>query len=86
LLLSDFTTNNTAWGGNPNNFITASANDIIQYGPLGWTVAFDASAATTVQFVLNEFSLKQLKFDPTEHGWMMAIDGHYYPGYWRLKL
>jgi hypothetical protein len=86
MLLTDFTTNNTAWGGNPNAFITASANDIIQYGPQGWFVAFDASAATTVQFVLNIRSLKQMKFDPVEHGWMMAIDGIYNPGYWRIKM
>jgi len=86
MLLNDFTTNNTAWGGGPNNFITASENDIIQYGPSGWSVAFDASAATSIQFVLNTRSLKQMKFDPIEHGWLMAIDGNYNAGYWRLKM
>jgi hypothetical protein len=86
MLLADFTTNNTAWGGSANNFIAASENDIIQYGPLGWTVAFDASAATAVQFVLNTRSLKQMKFDPAEHGWVMAIDGNYNAGYWRIKM
>jgi hypothetical protein len=86
LLLHDFTTNNTAWGGNPSNFITASEGDIIQYGPNGWFVAFVAASTTTINFVLNLRSYKQLKFDPTSHQWHMAIDGHYNPGYWRLSM
>jgi len=86
MLVNDFTTNNTAWGGNPSNYITARSGDIIQYGYNGWTVAFQAETTTTVNFVLNLRNYKQLKFDPTSKEWLMAIDGRYYPGYWRLRM
>jgi hypothetical protein len=88
MLLTDFTTNNTGWGGSPNpaTYITAGVGDVIEYGQGGWFVSFDASATNTVQFVLNLRSYKQMKFDPDHHQWVMAIDGHYNPGYWRLKL
>jgi hypothetical protein len=71
-----------AWG----NHINASAGDIIENTPLGWMISFDASQADTVQFVANLSSGAQLKFDPQAGRWQMAIDGVYFPGYWRLQL
>jgi hypothetical protein len=71
------------WGG--TSFL-ASAGDIITYQNNQWVVTFDASSCTTIQFVLNLTSNKQLKFDTSAKQWVMSIDGTYYAGYWRLQL
>jgi hypothetical protein len=71
-----------AWGQG----INASAGDIITYTNSGWVISFDASQATSIQFVSNLSSGAQLKYDPTAGRWQMAIDGTYYAGYWRLQL
>ncbi len=68
------------WGA-----ITAEPGDIIQYTNGAWIVSFDASAAgNTMQFVLNNHSSNQLKWNGED--WVMVIDGVYRPGYWRLWL
>lgn len=68
-----------AWGN-----LTAKANDVIQYGVAGWTVAFQASTVTSSEYMVNLKSGKQLRF--LNGSWIMAISGEYNPGFWRLYL
>jgi len=67
-----------AWGN-----ITAYANDIIQYNN-GWAVAFSSRNTVTQQFVLNNYTGRQLQW--TGKDWILNIDGTYGPGYWKLAL
>lgn len=66
-----------AWPG-----LQARAGDIIAYNGSAWTVAFHPG--TTRQVVLNQTTGRQLRWNGQE--WVMAIDGVYAPGYWRLAL
>ena len=70
----------SAWPG-----LTAKANDIIEFNGTSWAVVFSASAATSVQFVLNLNTTRQLRFTPGGD-WERSIDGVYNPGFWRLEL
>lgn len=81
-LLTEDVAGGVAWG----NAINASAGDIIQCVNNKWTIIFDASSTATVRFVTNITSGAQLKFNPQTKGWQMAIDGCYFPGYWRLQM
>jgi len=67
-----------AWGN-----LTADVDDVIIYTGTEWVVFFDASIATDPQFVTNNFTGKQLYWNKTD-GWILAIDGKYQPGTWRL--
>lgn len=67
------------WGN-----ITAYSGDIIEYGPSGWVVVFTASTTTTTQYMVNIRNGKQLRF--LNGSWIMAIDGTYNPGFWRIHL
>lgn len=71
-----------AWG------VDASENDIIQYNGTAWTVVFDASAATSNEYVTNAFTSTQYKFDfATGVGlWISSYEGEYKEGFWTLVL
>lgn len=79
LLLDKPSETSIAWG-----ILDADINDIIQYGPTGWFVAFDASTSTGNQFVTNNFNGKLLEFDLTT--WVDYLNQDYLPGFWRLSL
>jgi hypothetical protein len=65
--------------------ITAKTNDIIQYDGTTWFVAFTASAsAALTEYMLNLATGKQLKWNG--ENWILAIDGTYTNGYWRVLL
>lgn len=71
--------------GDPNWGLDASVNDIIQYDGSDWSVVFDASAATAIQYVTNTNTGTQYKWDLT-NGWIGSYEGSYNPGYWFLSL
>lgn len=83
LLINDIGTmaSTVAWGT-----LAAYTNDIIEYaaGANAWIVSFAAATATPGQYVLNQFTGRQLRW--TGSMWTMSIDGSYGPGYWRLGL
>lgn len=70
-----------AWGA-----VTAYTNDIIMYnGTLSlWQVAFSARTAIAIQYVINLYTNRQLRWTGQE--WLMSIDSLYSPGFWRLAL
>jgi hypothetical protein len=72
--------NSVAWGT-----LSARYGDIIQYNVSlsRWVVSFSAFGSPP-QYVVNLQSGRQLKWTGSE--WMLALDGVYGPGYWRLRL
>lgn len=72
------TTDWPAWNLNANE------NDIIQYDGSSWSVAFNSSTVSSVQYVTNSFTSKQFKWIGTS--WISSHEGEYNPGYWRLVL
>lgn len=70
--------------GYANWNVDASENDIIEYNGTDWTVVFDASTITSVQYVENSYTSKQYKW--YQGSWISSYEGVYNPGYWRLLL
>jgi hypothetical protein len=68
-----------AWGA-----LSAHTNDIIEYTNGAWTISFDSQIPTSTQYVLNDYTGRQLRW--TGSAWAMSIDGTYRPGYWRLII
>lgn len=86
LILNDLG-HSEAWGhGNPltPNALFARSGDILEYKNGAWVVAFNSNQSTEAQYVVNLKSGKQMKH--VDGGWIMAVDGEYNPGYWRLYL
>ena len=71
-----------AWYG--SQALTAGENDIIQYDGTKWTVVFDSSANTTIQYVTNLSNGKQYKYEHEQ--WTKSYEGEYKPLSWRLVL
>ena len=66
-----------AWGP-----ITAKYGDIIMFTNGAWAVDF--TTGNEIQLVLNIHTGRQLRWNGAD--WVMAIDGSYGPGYWRIRL
>jgi hypothetical protein len=77
--------NNTtvAWGN-----LIASANDIIQYSSSTnlWTVSFDSSAATAVQYVTNLTTNVQYRYNVDDTVWMKSFEGWYDQGLYSIVI
>jgi hypothetical protein len=72
-----------AWGN-----LIANANDIIQYSTTTglWTVAFDASETTTVEYVTNLTTNVQYRFVQEEGQWMKSYEGWYGEGDYSIVI
>lgn len=72
-----------AWGN-----LIASANDIIQYNVAtsSWFVSFDASEATSVEYVTNLTTNIQYRYVDQEGQWMKAVDGWYDQGDYSIVI
>lgn len=68
----------TEWG------IAASEGDILEYNGTDWTISFDGSSTSGQQFVTNDFTNQQFKWDGSQ--WISSWQGIYNPAYWRLIL
>lgn len=64
--------------------VDANENDIIQYDGAEWNVVFNSTSITNVQYVTNNYTMKQYKW--TGSAWISSWEGEYNPGYWRLVL
>ena len=77
--------NNTtvAWGN-----LIANANDIIQYSSSTnlWTVSFDSSAATAVQYVTNLTTNVQYRYNVDDTVWMKSFEGWYDQGEYSIVI
>lgn len=79
LLKGDMAAPSLAWGNT-----TARDGSIIQYQNGVWVVVFDSSVTHGTEYVLNQMSGNQLKWDVESSQWVMALDGLYQAGAWRL--
>tara|TARA_B100000073_G_scaffold348304_1_gene366252 strand:- start:3099 stop:4514 length:1416 start_codon:yes stop_codon:yes gene_type:complete len=64
--------------------INADVNDIIEYSGSAWSIVFDASNISTVQYVKNLYTNKQYKWE--NNLWTSTYEGQYNPGFWRLNI
>jgi|TARA_R110002124_G_scaffold270522_1_gene439026 hypothetical protein len=72
-----------AWKNNDGTDFIAGANDIVEWNGTTWSVVFDASAqGDTAIYTSNLNTSKQYKF--TNGEWILAFDGEYPNGTWRL--
>tara|TARA_B110000090_G_C13399366_1_gene452642 strand:+ start:759 stop:2267 length:1509 start_codon:yes stop_codon:yes gene_type:complete len=72
-----------AWKNNDGTDFIAGTNDIIEWDGARWHVVFDASEQdNTIIYTSNLNTSKQYKFDNNE--WVLAYDGEYPNGAWRL--
>jgi hypothetical protein len=67
------------WGG-----AVASANDIIEYNGTTWSVVFDASTTSTLEYITNTTTLDSLKWTGSQ--WVNSYEGTYNPGFWRIYI
>lgn len=76
-------TTTTAWGN-----LVASANDIIQFNAstMSWSVSFDASESTTVQYVTNLTTNIQYRYVQEEAQWMKSYQGWYNEGDYSIVI
>jgi len=72
-----------AWGD-----LVARANDIIQFdsSTMQWSVAFDAIAATSVEYVTNLTTSVQYRYDPAQAAWMKSYEGWYDQGDYSIVI
>jgi len=72
-----------AWKNADGSDFVAGTNDIIEWDGFLWHVVFDASVQDdTVVYTSNLNTGKQYKFEASE--WILAYDGEYPNGTWRL--
>ena len=76
-LLTNSVVQNGLWGN-----VVADANDIIEYNGSTWIVSFDASAVNSVAYTTNANTMAKLYF--TGADWVLAIEGLFEQGYWRI--
>jgi hypothetical protein len=74
-----------AWKNNDGTEFVASTNDIIEWDGSSWHIVFDASQDdSTVVYTSNLNTGKQYKYENDE--WLLAYDGEYQNGTWRLAF
>jgi len=73
----------TAWGD-----LVASANDIVQFNSttMSWSVSFDASECTTVEYVTNLTTNIQYRYVDQEGQWMKSYEGWYDQGDYSIVI
>jgi hypothetical protein len=62
--------------------LVADANDIVEYNGSDWIVSFDASAVNAPAYTTNANTMVKLYYTGTE--WVVAIEGIFDEGYWRI--
>ncbi len=70
-----------AWGS-----LIASANDIIEYDGAAWFVSFDASQATSIEYVTNLTTNIQYRYVEEEGQWMKSWEGYYSEGDYSIVI
>jgi hypothetical protein len=76
-LLTDSIIQNGYWGN-----VVADANDIIEFNGSNWIVSFDASAVNVPAYTTNANTMTKLYY--TGNDWVLAIEGIFEQGYWRI--
>jgi len=74
-----------AWKNADGTDFVASANDIVEWSGTAWSIVFDASSKTTETiYTTNLNTGVQYKWTGSE--WLLAFEGEYPHGTWRLNF
>jgi hypothetical protein len=73
-----------AWRGKDGSDLVANMNDIIEFDGTRWTVSFDSSTCSTVEYVTNLTTIIQYKW--TNNQWTKSIEGAYASGQWSIAI
>jgi hypothetical protein len=76
-IITNSTIQNGMWGT-----VIANENDIIEYNGSDWIISFDASAINSTKYTTNANTMKKLFFTGNE--WVLAIEGVFEQGWWRI--
>lgn len=76
-LVTDSVPQTGLWGN-----VIADANDIIEYNGSNWIVSFDSSAVNATAYTTNANTMAKLYYTGTD--WVIAIEGIFDQGYWRI--
>jgi hypothetical protein len=79
LLTDSIGQGSSTWGR-----VSAAANDIIEYDGTNWILSFDSTSSSQVEYVLNQFSQKWLKW--VDGSWGVFPSQHHAAGDWQLSL
>lgn len=79
LVINDLAEASLIWGD-----ITARAGSIIEFSQGAWRVSFNSANHQRTEYVTNKNTGRQLGWNIAEQSWVMALDGIYAPGFWRL--
>jgi len=66
----------------PWGLLEASEDDIIEFNGTNWIVSFDSTAVNTIGYTTNANSNEKLYYDGST--WVIAIEGIFEQGYWRI--
>jgi len=72
------------WQSTGGADFSASANDIIQWDGSQWSVSFDSSAISVINYVTNATTSIQYKWTGT--AWLKSFEGEYKPQDWRVVI
>ena len=72
------------WQSTGGADFSASANDIIQWDGSQWSVSFDSSATSVINYVTNATTSIQYKWTGT--AWLKSFEGEYKPQDWRVVI
>lgn len=70
------------FNGGPWGLLEAGEDDIIEYNGTDWVVSFDSTAVNTIGYTTNANSGEKLYYDGET--WVIAIEGIFEQGYWRI--
>jgi hypothetical protein len=73
-----------AWQNTDLTYLTANANDIVEWNGTSWSVVFDAAQTSDITYTSNLNTGVQYKFNGIE--WVKSYEGEYQVGTWRIVL
>jgi hypothetical protein len=76
-LLADNIVKNGQWSD-----VDAVTNDIIEYNGSQWIVSFNSRAVNTTGYTTNANTMKKLYFNGKD--WVLAVEGIFEQGWWRV--
>jgi hypothetical protein len=74
----------SAWQNADSSYLTANANDIVEWDGSSWSVVFDSAETSNLTYTSNLNTGVQYKYNGVE--WVKSFEGEYQVGTWRIVL
>jgi hypothetical protein len=74
----------SAWQNTDSSYLTANANDIVEWNGSSWSVVFDSTTTSELTYTSNLNTGVQYKYNGVE--WVKSFEGEYQVGTWRIVL